>query len=141
MFYVFVSLPTPQAGLAAFECISPYHLIIYRKACDLADALGQFMALVVATLALSLLGKGYGYDAVNTFEEIAHLQFTGHHPAHHLSDFGMVFVFHFIKDVGSLSMGLIIEERCCTFYGNLTPEHLRHDVLVGIQLETCTRQV
>jgi hypothetical protein len=141
MFHVFVSLPTPQASLAAFEDGSSHHLIIYREARDFTDALGQFVALIIASLALALFGEGNGYDAIDTLKEIAHLQFTGHQTPHHLTNLRVVLVFHFVEDVGCLSMGFIVEERCCTFYGNLTPENLSHDVLIGIQLETCTRQM
>ena len=141
LFYVFVALPTPKAGLATFEDGSSHHLIEQRQTCNLADASGDFQTLVITTLSQSFLGQWYRHDTIDSIEETRVLKFSGHHPTHDLTYLWMVLVFQFVDDVSCLCVSLIVKQSCGLLYGRQHPEEFRHFVIVGMTMKAGSRQM
>ena len=53
---ILLPLPTLHLRLALLEHGTAHHLFGYRNTCYTADALGQFKALVIASMALTATG-------------------------------------------------------------------------------------
>lgn len=138
---IFIAFPTAAAGLAAFEDVASHHLIIYREAGDFADTTGYFHTLVITALPLAFTGQRDGYDGVDALEEPATQDFTRQHTTHDATNLRMILVLQLVEDGGSLGMSLVVEEGRGALYGNLSPEGLGEDVLVGIAVKACTGQV
>ena len=69
VFHVFITIPTPFAGLTAFKEKAPDGLIEYWQIRDSSHPTGNLLTLVIATLAKTLLGEGNRYDSVDSIEE------------------------------------------------------------------------
>lgn len=138
---ILIPLPTVLGRLTTFKLVPSYYLVIYWQPGYLIHTSRNLHTLVVASLPFSFSGEWNGYYPVDSFEEVASLQFPGQHPSHGLSYLGMVLVLQFVDDIGSLGMSLIVEEGGGAFDGYLPPEHLGHDILFGIALKTGSGQV
>lgn len=130
--YVVLPLPAVLVSLAFHEDVSPYGIDDDGQVCLQLNASGYPLALVVASLLLSLGGKGDGDDGIDAVKEMSGDAFAGDETAHIDADVGTVAVLQGIEDVAGGGVAAIIEEGAASLDGYQHPEHLCHLVLVRI---------
>lgn len=141
MFYIVMTLPAPFVGLTAFENCATYDLLENRQSCDLTDTLGNLLTLVVASLMLAFFCKRNRHNSIDSIEESRRLNLLGKHTSDGGADIWSVFIFQFIDDVGSLGVGLVIEEGRGTFNRNLCPKQTGHLILISVVMESSAWQM
>lgn len=130
--YVFLSSPTILVGLTLFERGSSHDVGMYGEMGEFCDTFGDFLALVVTSLFLSVLGERNGDDAIDVVEEMDSRALLCQESSHVEGNVGAVVVFQLIEDVAGEGVSLVIEECARFLDGNLMPKHLRHLVVVGL---------
>ena len=84
-------------------------LSIYGNTSDVRQAAGDPLRLVVTPLAETLLMQGYGYNYVDSIEEIVGCELTGCNAGQLASHFGTLTVFHLMNS--QTKSGVVVEKE------------------------------
>lgn len=119
---VLLSFRVAQMRLACSKATTSNGIVEYRQTDDTCNAFGYLVALIVATLALTSLGKRDRDNGIDGVEEVILLESVSYQLPHFTAYARHGMVFKIVDDVGIFSMRMIEQQRCSFINQQLLPE-------------------